>query len=91
MDVKELVNGIRDYTGKYDMPFERYLMLTEAADKLEELSSENQQLRNDLIMQTVLAQNGQSAIETNRQLVQQIVALKAEIDSAAKVAHRDDE
>jgi hypothetical protein len=52
------------------MPFERYLMLTEVADRLTQLSAENKQLRNDLIMQTALAQNGQSAIETNRQLKQ---------------------
>jgi hypothetical protein len=37
METRELVNAIRDYTGRYDMPFDRYLMLTEAADKLEQL------------------------------------------------------
>jgi hypothetical protein len=84
MHTKELVNGIRDYTKRYDMPFERYLMLTEVADRLEQLSAENKQLRNDLIMQTALAQNGQSAIETNKQLRQQLVALKAERDAAVE-------
>jgi hypothetical protein len=66
------------------MPFERYLILTEAADRLEQLSAENKQLRNDLIMQTVLAQNGQSAIETNRQIKQQLAALKSERDAAVE-------
>lgn len=37
MEIRELVKAIRDYTRGYDMPFERYLMLTEAADKLEQL------------------------------------------------------
>ena len=37
METRELVKTIQDYTRKYDMPFERYLMLTEAADKLEQL------------------------------------------------------
>ena len=72
MDIKELVEAIRDYTSKSDMPFERYLMLTEVADALEKLSVENKQLRNDLIMQTALAQNGQSAIETNKQLAKRL-------------------
>ena len=75
MHTKELVNGIRTYTQKNDMPFERYLMLTEVADRLEQISSENKQLRNDLIMQTAMAQNGQSAIETNRQLTRKFEVL----------------
>ena len=37
METRELVKAIRDYTREYDMPFERYLMLTETADKLEQL------------------------------------------------------
>ena len=37
METRELIAGIRDYTERCDMPFERYLMLTEAADKLEQL------------------------------------------------------
>lgn len=37
MDTREIVKEIRDYTEKHDMPFARYLMLTEAADKLEQL------------------------------------------------------
>lgn len=37
METRELVKSIRDYTGKSDMPFERYLILTEAADRLEQL------------------------------------------------------
>lgn len=82
MDIKELVEAIRDYTSKSDMPFERYLMLTEAADTLEKLSSENKQLRANLIMQTALAQNGQSAIETNKQLKRHLNAAIADIKKA---------
>ena len=37
MDTRELIKAIRDYTEKSDMPFARYLILTEAADKLEQL------------------------------------------------------
>lgn len=87
MHTKELVDGIRTYIKKYDMPFERYLMLTEVADRLEQLSSENKQLRNDLIMQTALAQNGQSAIETNKQLTKQ---LNAAIEDIKKAINSDD-
>lgn len=49
---------------------------------LRKLLAENQQLRNDLIMQTALAQNGQSAIETNRRLRQEVATLKSERDAA---------
>ena len=45
MTTRELINGIRDYTGRCDMPFERYLMLNEAANKLEQL----QQLVDDIL------------------------------------------
>jgi hypothetical protein len=45
MDTRELIMAIRDYTGRCDMPFERYLMLTEAANKLEQL----QQLVDDIL------------------------------------------
>ena len=68
--------------------------LKEYKSNIEKLTAENQQLRNELIIQTALAQNGQSAIETNKQLVQQIVALKAERDAAVedlKKALWDDE
>lgn len=82
MEIKELVDAIRDYTKKSDMPFERYLMLTEAADTLEKLSSENKQLRANLIMQTALAQNGQSAIETNKQLTKRLNAAIEDIKRA---------
>lgn len=47
-------------------------LLEQAANTLEKLSAENKQLRHDLIMQTALAQNGQSAIETNKQLIKQL-------------------
>lgn len=45
METRELVKAIRDYTGRQDMPFERYLILTEASDKLEQL----QQLVDDML------------------------------------------
>lgn len=45
METRELVKAIRDYTGKSDMPFDRYLILTEAADRLEQL----QQLVDDML------------------------------------------
>lgn len=82
MKTNELVKAIRDYTSGHDMPFEKYLILTEAADRLEKLYEENKQLRNDLIMQTALAQNGQSAIETNRQLTKQLNAAVEDIKKA---------
>lgn len=54
-------------------------------DTIEKLIAENKQLRNELIMQTALAQNGQSTIETNKQLKKQLCAaiedLKSAIDS----------
>lgn len=78
MTTEELIKKLRNCGGGT----EGIKLVNEAADTIEKLSSENKQLRNDLIMQTVLAQNGQSAIETNRQLVQQIVALKAERNAA---------
>ena len=42
---------------------------------IEELIAYNQQLRNDLIMQTVIAQNGKSAIEDNKVLKRKYEAL----------------
>lgn len=56
--------------------------IEEAANMLEKLIAENKQLRNDLIMQTALAQNGQSAIETNRQLKKQLNAAVEDIKKA---------
>ena len=50
-------------------------LLKQAANALEKLLDENKQLHNNLIMQTVLAQNGQSAIETNKHLTRKINAL----------------
>ena len=46
-----------------------------AAKTLEKFVDENKQLHNDLIMQRALAQNGQSAIETNKQLTIKFDAL----------------
>ena len=46
-----------------------------AAKTLEKFVDENKQLHNDLIMQQALAQNGQSAIETNEHLIKRISAL----------------
>lgn len=56
----------RGYTYVWEDP-EPYF-IEQAANMLEKLSEENKQLRNDLIMQTALAQNGQNAIENNKQL-----------------------
>lgn len=50
-------------------------LLGQAATYLEKLYAENKQLHNDLIIQVELAQNGQSAIETNKQLIKRIGAL----------------
>ena len=50
-----------------------------AAKTLEKFVDENKQLHNDLIMQRALAQNGQSAIETNKQLANRISVLLKEI------------
>ena len=68
--------------------------IEQAANTLEKLFEENKQFHNDLIMQTALAQNGQSAIETNKQLRQQLIVLKAERDAAIEDLQRalwDDE
>ena len=46
-----------------------------AAKNLEKFVDENKQLHNDLIMQRALAQNGQSVIETNKQLTIKFDAL----------------
>ena len=78
MTTEELIKRLRNCGGGT----EGIKLVNEAADTLERLLSENKQLRNNLIMQTALAQNEQGAIETNKQLVQQIVVLKAERDSA---------
>ena len=50
-------------------------LLKQAATSLKKLYAENKQLRNDLIMQTALAQNRQGTIETNKQLTRKIDAL----------------
>jgi hypothetical protein len=81
MEIKELVDALRYQPG--NIAFNPRVR-SEAADVLEKLSAENKQLRNNLIMQTALAQNGKSAIETNKQLVQQIAVLQAEIDAMAE-------
>ena len=55
---------------------------------IEELIAENKQLRTDLIMQTALAQNGRSAIETNKQFVRKFDALLK--DFKEFILHTDD-
>lgn len=77
MDLSELIRDLR-----YPCIHENCIASYQAADALEKLLAENKQLRNELTMQTALAQNGQSAIETNRQFLRQITNLKAERDAA---------
>lgn len=55
---------------------------------MEELIAYNKQLRNDLIMQTAMAQNGKSAIETNKQLTKKFEALLK--DFKELMLHSDD-
>ena len=55
---------------------------------MEELIAYNKQLRNDLIMQTALAQNGKSAIEANKQLTKKFEALLK--DFKEFMLHSDD-
>ena len=50
-------------------------LLKQAANTLEKLSGENKQLRNDLIMQTALAQNGQRVVEDNKILSREFETL----------------
>lgn len=61
--------------------------IEEAINTIEKLSEENKQLRNDLIMQTTLVQNGQSAIETNKQLAKR---LNAAVEDIKKAIDSDD-
>lgn len=77
MDIKELAENLYQHHEDYGQGitqnfFEVCLDCKKAADTLQELSSENKQLRANLIMQTALAQNGQSAIETNKQLTKRL-------------------
>ena len=76
------------YGCKYVYEDPEYYLIAEAAKALEKLSDENQQLRNDLIMQTALAQNGQSVIETNKQLTRKFEALLK--DFKEFILHTDD-
>lgn len=48
-------------------------LLEQAANIIEKLSDENKQLRNDLIMQTALAQNMRNTIENNKQLANKLL------------------
>lgn len=77
--------GHHGYTYVYEDP-EPYF-IEEAINALEKLSAENKQLRTNLIMQTALAQNGQSAIETNRQLTKW---LNAAVEDIKKAIDSDD-
>ena len=73
MDIKELI----EILNKRDDALSKT-----ASGLLEMYYAENQQLRNDLIMQTALAQNGQSAIETNKQLTKRLNAAIEDLKNA---------
>ena len=77
MDLSELIRDLR-----YPCIHENCIASYQAADALEKLLAENKQLRNDLSMQTALAQNGQSAIETNKQLTKQLNAAVEDLKRA---------
>lgn len=78
MDVQKLIDTLSIILGdKLSMQLINDIIIT-----LKRLSEENIQLRNDLIMQTALAQNGQSAIETNKQLVKQFNAAVEDLKKA---------
>lgn len=89
IDLADLVctEGIGHYGYTYVWEDPEPYFIEEAANMLEKLFTENQQLRNDLIMQTALAQNGQSAIETNKQLAKR---LNAAINDIKKAIDSDD-
>lgn len=80
MDTKELLEALRYQPN--NMVFNPQIRL-KVADKFEELLSENEQLYNELAIQTALAQNGQSAIETNKHLIKRISVLLKEIRELA--------
>lgn len=87
MDVKELIEVLYQHHEDYGQGttqnfFEVCLDCKKAADMLNKLYEENKQLHNDLIMQTALAQNGQSVIETNRQLTKRLNAAIEDIRKA---------
>lgn len=65
MITKELAKALRDCT-KECISINTLDIMLEAANAIEGLYQENKKLHNDLIMQQALAQNGQSAIETNK-------------------------
>lgn len=77
MDINELIKDLR-----YPCIHENCIPSQQAANALERLLAENKQLRNELIIQTALAQNGQSAIETNRQLTKRLNAAIEDIKKA---------
>ena len=78
MNVENVIKDLKSVTtDETSRKYIRYAMMT-----LEKLSDENKQLRNDLIMQTALAQNGQSAIETNTRLKKQLKAAIEDIKKA---------
>lgn len=85
MDEKQLVADLREYAENISMRVSCGCVKTvlEAADTIEELSAENKQLRTDLTLQTALAQNGKSAIETNQQLTKKLQAAMRDIKELA--------
>lgn len=87
MDIKELIENLYQHHEDYGQGttqnfFEVCLDCKKAADEIGKLLSENKQLRANLIMQTALAQNEQSAIETNKQLTKRLNAAIEDIKKA---------
>lgn len=70
MMVIEITDKLREYSCSTQNPF-----FDEVARIIEKLIGENNDLNYNLIIQTAAAQNGQSAIETNKQLVRNFEAL----------------
>lgn len=81
--IEDLYQHHKDYgQGTPQNFFEVCLDCKEAAYVIGKLLSENKKLRNDLIMQTALAQNGQSAIDTNKRLSKKLNAAIEDIKTA---------
>ena len=70
MRAEEITDKLREYSCSNQDPFSN-----EVANFIEKLTRENDQLNYNLIIKTAAAQNGQSAIETNKQLVRNFEAL----------------
>lgn len=90
----ELIQLIRTLFGSMDSGYiqendDKIIdLLEQAANTLEKLSSENKQLRNDLTLQTVLAQSRLNTIEINKQYSKKFEALLK--DFKEFILHSDD-